>query len=75
VIGILLYLGIVAAAMLHAWNIKRADRLEFVPGQYLPSHQLGYFVSIERSIWAVLSFAIWFRLLKCVQALGLLDLL
>ena len=37
--------------------------------QYLPSHRLGYLITIERSLWAVLSFAIWFRLLKCAFAL------
>jgi hypothetical protein len=67
-VGLLLYAGMIVACSLHFYNVKRAN-LVYTPGQYLHSHRLGYFVSIERGIWSVLSFAIWFRLLKCATPL------
>ena len=67
VVGMLLYLGILTASALHVYNISEANRLVYTPGSYLAVHRLGYFISVERSIWAVLSFAIWFRLLKCAS--------
>lgn len=64
VVGIFLYLAIVAAAALHVWNMKRTSDLEFEFGEYFPTHRLGYMVTVERGIWAMASFVIWFRLLK-----------
>ena len=65
VVGVILYLGIVCAVALHIVNVRKAEGMRYSRGMYLPSHELGYFVSVERGVWAVLSFAIWFRLLKC----------
>lgn len=44
------------------------DRLSYTPGTYFATHELGYLVSIERAIWSITSFIIWFRLLKCAAA-------
>jgi hypothetical protein len=68
IVGVFLYLGIAAAAILHVWNMRQASKLEFVTGQYFPTHRLGYAVTVERGIWATASFVIWFRLLKCAPA-------
>lgn len=67
VVGIFLYLAIAAAAILHVFNMIRTSALEFQFGEYFPSHRLGYLVTVERGIWAMASFVIWFRLLKCAS--------
>lgn len=67
VVGIFLYLAIAAAAILHVYNMHSTGLLEFQFGEYFPSHRLGYLVTVERGIWAMASFVIWFRLLKCAS--------
>ena len=65
VVGLLLYAGIVVAVVLHIVNVRKAEALQYTPGTYLASHELGFLMGVEKGIWAVLAFAIWFRLLKC----------
>jgi Polycystin cation channel len=66
-VGLLLYTGIICAVALHTVNVRKAEELAYTKGEYLASHKLGYMVSVERGLWAVCSFAIWFRLLKCAR--------
>lgn len=71
VVGVFLYAAITAAAALRVFNMKRTSDLDFQFDEYFPSHRLGYLVTVERGIWAMASFIIWFRLLKCAPHLAL----
>lgn len=68
VVGVMLYAAIIIASCLHVWNMAQAEALDFRVGEYLPTHRLGYGVTVERGLWAVASFVVWFRLLKCVTS-------
>lgn len=68
VVGVMLYGAIITASCLHVWNMTQAEDLDFRIGEYLPTHRLGYGVTVERGLWAMASFVMWFRLLKCGAA-------
>lgn len=65
VVGVMLYGAIITASCLHVYNMVQAETLHFQVGEYLPTHRLGYAVTVERGLWAMASFVVWFRLLKC----------
>lgn len=65
VVTVLLYLTIGAAIGVHMWNMEQAKNLSFVVGQYFSVHRLGYTVQVERGLWSISSFGVWFRLLRC----------
>ena len=64
VVTLLLYLTISASIILHLWNMGEAKKIEFVAGKYFSIHRLGYTVQIERGMWSISSFGVWFRLLR-----------
>jgi hypothetical protein len=64
VVTLLLYLCIGAAISLHVWNMEEAKTLNFVLGKYFSVHKLGYTVQVERGLWSISSFGVWFRLLR-----------
>lgn len=64
VVTVALYLTIGAAIGLHVWNMEEAKKLNFVAGEYFSVHRLGYTVQVERGLWSISSFGVWFRLLR-----------